>query len=113
MLLAALLFAVTPAVEDVTLDALRAHPGLYAGRIVRLAGQVDQCWNMECALCPLEASPADPQRARCLALDFDRLPGGVGNRGVDMDGAFRYADVVVQARFDPACLKGACLFPAP
>jgi hypothetical protein len=98
-----------PQLQSVTLDQLRSAPRQFAGRTVRLRGQVDQCWNMRCSLCPLDATPLKLQSDRCLAIDFDRMRGGEGNRGADMDAAFRYADVVVTARFDPTCLVGACL----
>lgn len=91
-----------------TLDQLRSQPDSYRGRMVRVTGQLDECWNMGCGLCPIEATPRDPQRERCLAISFDRLRGGQRNYGFDADGAFRYADVVVTARFDPACLQGIC-----
>jgi len=95
--------------RPVTLDQLRTDPHAFAGQTVRLSGQVDQCWNMGCRLCPLDASPQRPQWERCLAIDFDRLRGGEANRGADMDAAFRYADVVVTAKFNPECLRGPCL----
>jgi hypothetical protein len=44
-----------------------------------------------------------------LAIDFDRMRGGQDDRGADMDSAFRYADLIVTARFDPECLEGICL----
>jgi hypothetical protein len=99
-----LLAAAAPAdAVDVSLDQLRARPAEFAGRTVRVTGQMDQCWNMSCLICPLESTPARPQWERCIEIAFDRLTGGEGNRGIHMDAAFRYADVVVTARFDPAC----------
>lgn len=107
MLIAPLLLAaaIHAAPIPVNLDELRTHPGEYDGRIVRTTGQIDECWNMSCHLCPVSATPADPQWERCLAIGFDRFRGGERNRGADMDSAFRYADVVVTARFDPSCLQ--------
>lgn len=96
-----------------SLDQLRARPDRYRRSEVRVAGQVDQCWNFTCNLCPLEATPAAPQRQRCLAISFDRFRGGPDNQGADIDGAFRYADVVVTARLDPACLQSICTDRAP
>lgn len=98
-----------PSPRSVTLDQLRNAPHQFAGQMVRLRGQVDQCWNTGCSLCPTDATPLNPQPERCLAIDFDRLRGGEDNRGADMDAAFRYADVVVTAKFDPECLLGPCL----
>lgn len=83
---------------------MRNQPQVYAGQHVRVTGQLDYCWNMSCGLCPLEATPANPQRERCLAISFDRMRAKPGSWGADMDGAFRYADVTINARFDPACL---------
>jgi hypothetical protein len=97
-----------PAPHRVSLDELKAEPQRYAGQVVDLSGQLDECWNYSCHLCPLEATPAKPQWERCLAIDFDRFRGGDGNRGADMDGAFRYADVSLTARFDPTCLEEIC-----
>ena len=99
-----LLAALTPPnVPDVSLDALRAEAQRYANRTVRVTGQVDQCWNMSCKLCPLESTPAQPQWVRCLEIGFDRYQGGERFWGVNLDHVFRYADIVATARFDPAC----------
>jgi hypothetical protein len=111
---AALLFAASATAENLqpmraTLDQLRAHPNEFAGRFVELSGQVDECSSMSCHLCPMEATPAHPEWNRCLAIDFDRFRGGNRNWGADMDGAFRYADVRVVAKFDPTCLTAPCL----
>ncbi|MGE5564424.1 MAG: hypothetical protein ACM3ZV_14120 [Bacillota bacterium] len=102
-----------PPPEGATLDQLKAAPAAFAGHRIEVSGQLDECWNFSCHLCPAEATPADPQWDRCLAIDFDRFRGGEGNRGADMDSAFRYADVTVTARFDPACLTGVCADGAP
>ncbi len=96
--------AANPGAQSVTLDQLQNTPALFAGQMVQLRGQVDQCWNMGCSLCPLEATPQNPQGERCLAIDFDKMRGGSKNWGADMDSAYRYADVVVTAKFDPTCL---------
>lgn len=90
--------------QSVTLDQLRNTPARFAGQTVRLRGQIDQCWNMGCSVCPLDATPQNPQGERCLAIDFDRMRGGSNDWGADMDSAYRYADVLVTAKFDPACL---------
>jgi hypothetical protein len=108
LLLSAAAAAAVP-VENVSLDQLKANPKVYSGKMVRVAGQMDQCWNMSCRLCPAEATPASPQWERCLELSFDRFRGGDGNFGADMNSAFRYADLVVVARFDPTCLNDWCL----
>jgi hypothetical protein len=100
--------AAQPGADAVTLDRLKANPHAFARHTVKVTGQLDECWNFSCHLCPLEATPARPQWERCLAISFDRYRGGENNRGTDMDGAFRYADVAVVARFDPARLTGVC-----
>lgn len=100
--------AVNAVAFPVTLDELRAHPGAMSGRAVRVSGQLDECWNMSCHLCPTEATPANPEWSRCLAISLDRFRGGDRNVGANVDSAFRYADVVVTARFDPACLQNPC-----
>ena len=109
--IAFLMMAATATVQTATLEELRTHRQAFAGRMVRVAGQLDQCWNTECSLCPLEATPQNPLRLRCLAIDFDRFAGGEDNRGAgrEMEAAFRYADIIVTAKFDPACLDGPCL----
>src|SRR4051812_36747846 len=45
-----------PDPQSITLDQLRNAPRQFAGHAVRLRGQVDQCWNMGCLLCPLDAT---------------------------------------------------------
>ncbi len=95
-------------VDNVSLDQLRGNPQVYSGKMVRVAGQLDQCRSMSCNLCPTEATPAAPLAERCLALSFHRFRGANGKAGADMDAAFRYADLVVVARFDPSCLEGVC-----
>jgi hypothetical protein len=91
-----------------TLDAIRAAPDAYDGKWVRLRGQVDQCFRFSCALCPEEATPAHPERARCLAIGFDRQAGGADRFGFNFDPVYRYATVDLVARFDKACLAGPC-----
>lgn len=103
-----LLAAVEAPPTFVTLDQLRSQPAGFREKRVTVAGQIDECWNMSCNLCPIEATPASPHWERCLAISFDKFRGGLHNVGADVDGAFRYADVVITARFDPTCLEGLC-----
>jgi hypothetical protein len=109
-LLAILAAAPAPAAAapSATLDAIRAAPRAYDGKWVRLRGQVDQCFRFSCALCPEEATPARPERARCLALSFDRRRGGGDELGFNFDPVYRYATVELVARFDKTCLAGLC-----
>lgn len=95
---------------NVTLDQLKADPQAFAGRMVELSGQLDECWSFTCHLCPAEATAAQPMWERCLAISFDRFagPGGGRGAGAEMDSAFRYADVTLVALFDPTCLAGLC-----
>src|SRR4051794_33432556 len=111
----ALAAAAPPAAEPVaaSLDAIRAAPASFEGKWVRLRGQMNQCANFDCALCPEEATPADPQTERCLRLDWDRQRGSERERGADFDPVYRYATVDLVARFDGACLKGMCTDRAP
>lgn len=54
----------------VSLDQLRTEPDRYAGQIVRVSGQMNECWGWTCRLCPEEASSARPMVDRCLAIEF-------------------------------------------
>jgi hypothetical protein len=95
--------------RSATLDDLRARPADFVGQRVSVAGQLNMCWNMDCKLCPLEATPRSPQPGRCLAVDFDRFRARGNEIGASMEPSFRYSDVILTARFDPACLKDVCL----
>ncbi len=89
-------------------DAIRAAPDAFEGKWVRLRGQIDQCTHFDCAICPEEATPANPQTQRCLRLSWDRQRGSERERGADFDPVYRYASVDLVARFDGACLQGLC-----
>src|SRR4051812_47181682 len=94
--LALSLLAAAPAAagpEVTTLDAIRAAPGAFEGKWVRLRGQINQCTLFDCAICPEEATPADPQTQRCLRLDWDRQRGSEREHGADFDPIYRYASV--------------------
>ena len=96
-----------------TADAIRARPAMFDGEWVRLRGQIDQCTNFDCSICPEEATPADPQADRCLRLSWDRQVGNPNERGADFDPIYRYATVDLVARFDSDCLKGPCTDRSP
>jgi hypothetical protein len=99
--------------QPASLDAIRAAPDAFDGQWARLRGQVDQCTHFSCALCPEEATPDDPQRHRCLALDFDRQRGNAGEKGADFDPLYRYGTVDLVARFNKGCLVEICTDRAP
>jgi hypothetical protein len=111
LVLALALLAAAPAAsgpDTTTLDAIRAAPDAFEGKWVRLRGQIDQCFHFECAICPEEATPADPQTQRCLRLSWDRQRGSDREHGADFDPIYRYASVDLVARFEGGCLKGMC-----
>lgn len=110
LFLLVLLAAFPPLGDEAAAASIReiqARPEIYAGKRVRLHGQVDACYFAGCHLCPEDARAADLD-ARCLALEFDPLRGSSGDWGADLQPAFRYADVVLTATFDPSCLRNAC-----
>lgn len=109
------LLAVSTAASPVatTADSIRARPAEFDGKWVRLRGQIDQCTNFDCSICPEEAIPADPQAERCLRLDWDRQRGSNQERGADFDPIYRYATVDLVARFNIACFRGICTDRSP
>jgi len=88
--------AVTPI--PVTLDRLVATPDKFAGARVKLTGQIDACLGLSCKLCPTTAKLGKAYPSSCLGIEFARTQPKVS-----------YSDVVLTGRFDPACLRGACL----
>jgi hypothetical protein len=115
LVIALVLVAAAPAAapQPATLDAIRAAPDAYEGKWVRLRGQINQCANFDCAICPEEATPDDPQPGRCLRLDWDRQRGSDREHGANFDPIYRYASVDLVARFEGGCLKGMCTDRAP
>ena len=101
-MIAALVLAAQVAPVTVTLEQLVAAPDKYAGAQVKLAGQVDACWGMMCAVCPTEATPATVKRDQCLAIGFARDQPS-------LDRPIRYSGIIFTASFDPTCLREACL----
>lgn len=96
-----------------TTDAIRARPAMFEGKWVRLRGQIDQCTNFDCSICPEEATPTNPLADRCLRLSWDRQRGSESENGADFDPIYRYATVDLVARFKRACLQGVCTDRAP
>lgn len=96
-----------------TTDSIRADPARFEAQWVQLRGQLNQCTSFDCAICPEEATPADPQPERCLRLSWDRQRGSDSERGANFDPIYRYASVELVARFDGACLRGICTDRSP
>ena len=93
----------------VQIAALRSNPSIYAGKVVRVAGKLDQCYAWECSLCPESMTSANADQRQCLALDFHNLMPGTGFGEEEQEKIFRFASVTLTARFDPSCWKGPCL----
>jgi hypothetical protein len=92
-----------------TLEQLRSRPEKYSGERVRLSGQLDECYQWECSLCP-EGMPRDNRDAdRCLAVEFRPLVKGTGFGSDEQESVFRFSSIVLSAKFDPSCWKGLCL----
>lgn len=92
-----------------TVAQVRSRPDEYSGKRIRLRGQLDECYQWECSLCPegMKSKSGDVQR--CLAISFRPLVNGTGFGSDEQESVFRFSSVVLSARFDPSCLKGACL----
>jgi hypothetical protein len=88
---------------------LRSEPGKFSGRLVRLTGKLDECYQWECSLCPEKMTTAGADAKRCLPLDFRPLMKGTGFGERETEGVFRFASVTLVAKFDPTCLQGTCL----
>ncbi len=92
-----------------TLAQLHSHPARYAGKLVRLRGQLDSCLGYACDLCPETMTPQNNEGALCLQVSFDGYPIGYADDAAatvsgDMQRLFRFATVTLEARFDPTCL---------
>jgi hypothetical protein len=84
-----------------TIAQVLKSPNMYDKKIVRLEGQIDNCFGFTCNLCPEEMTGASFDIKKCLGVSF------YGFSGVDrlMERAFRFAVVKLDARFDPSCLE--------
>ena len=88
---------------------LRSNPQKYAGQVVRLTGQLDECFGWECSLCPGSMTNAYRDPKQCLALEFRPLIPGTGFGEEEQESVLRFADVVLEAKFDPECWRSSCL----
>ena len=78
-----------------------------------IMGQVDSCSGSSCHLCPADMTRENLEWDQCLSLSFDGFSSStrhVGDVSSLMDRAFRFATVVMEADYDPACARqGMCL----
>jgi hypothetical protein len=91
-----------------TAAQIRAHPNLFGGRRVQLAGRLTECSGWECSLCPEAMTTQTRDRAQCLALSFRPLIPGTGFGSLEQEEVFRFSSVVLTATFNLACWNGGC-----
>ena len=94
---------------EVTIDQLRANPKEFAGRQVKIAGQLDECYGWECSLCPESMTTEHSDPRRCLPLEFHALIPQTGFGSEEQEAVLRFADVVLTAKFDPSCWQAPCI----
>lgn len=93
-----------------TIEQVRARPREFAGKEIRLTGQLNECYHWECSLCPEAMTSTDRNADRCLALSFRPLVDGTGFGSDEQESVFRFSSVILTATFDPACWEeGVCL----
>lgn len=92
-----------------TVEKVRSQPDAFSGKRVRLTGQLNECYQWECSLCPEAMTSKDRNADRCLALSFRPLVNGTGFGSDEQENVFRFSSVVITATFDPSCWKGGCL----
>ena len=93
-----------------TIAQLRSSAAAFAGKRVKLTGQLSECYGWECSLCPDTMTNEDRDEDRCLALSFRPLVEGTGFGADEQEGLFRFSKVVLVATFDPSCWEeGGCL----
>lgn len=91
-----------------TIEQVRAHPNDFAGKRVRLAGRLSECFSWECSLCPETMTQQMRHSKKCLALEFRPLIPGTGFGGEQQEEVLRFSSVVLTANFDPSCWTGPC-----
>lgn len=92
-----------------TLAEVRSRPDHFSGKRLRLTGQLTECYQWECSLCPEGTSGETRNAEQCLPLSFRPLISGTGFGSDKQESVFRFSSVVLNARFDPACWKTPCL----
>lgn len=92
-----------------TVAQVRSRPDDYAGKRVRLTGQLDECYQWECSLCPEGMTSKSRNADRCLAISFRPLVNDTGFGSDEQESVFRFSSVSLSAKFDPSCWKGGCL----
>ena len=96
-------------VISTTIEQIRSRPQDFAGKRVKLAGQLSECYHWECSLCPDAMTNQNRDAGKCLALSFRPLIEGTGFGARDQENIHRFSRVVLIARFDPSCwADGAC-----
>lgn len=90
----------------VTIDQLIKSPDSYANKIVRIEGQIDNCEYDSCNLCSTDATEATANLENCLGIKFDGYSEGIAGlrTSAAMERIFRFATVIMDAKFDPACI---------
>jgi hypothetical protein len=104
-------FCAAASAEPLTVHQLMRSPDRYADQTVRVTGQVDNCIARSCSLCPAEMTRETFDAHDCFNLSFDGFPDRDGNDArAQMDAAFRFATVILEAHFDPGCIeRGSCV----
>lgn len=93
-----------------TIEQIRSRPKDFAGKRVKLTGQLSECYGWECSLCPVTMTNKDRDSEKCLALGFRPLIQGTGFGADEKESVFRFSEVVLSGTFDPSCWEnGACL----
>jgi hypothetical protein len=71
---------------------------------IRVLGQVDNCFDFTCNLCPVSMTDREFSHDKCLGLSFEGFASGGRSVTSLMDRAFRFATVVLDAQYDPTCV---------
>ncbi|MEO8454091.1 MAG: hypothetical protein ABI454_02930 [Sphingomicrobium sp.] len=91
------------------IESLRSHPEELAGKLVRISGKLDECYEWECSLCPESMSRETANPKECMPLEFRALMPGTGFGEEDQEKVFRFSSVTLTAKFDPTCWKVPCM----
>jgi len=96
-------------VLKVSISNLRKFPARYSGKVVQIRGKLDECAEWECSICPEEMTSETADPKKCASLEFRSLLAGTGFGEEAKDAVFRFASVILNAKFDPGCWKVPCL----